>query len=134
MASVQDALILAAIYSGGGIACLLLTWRWRRAMGVTLEADRRATALLKGWLSPSQSTEFERKGSFEVRGCASGRRYRICHGRQGNVLELDDGGNRVAALCFLPEGRLATADVMLSQKIMLETDELNVLRIANRLY
>jgi hypothetical protein len=40
-----------------------------------------------------------------------------------NVDELDSVGNRVCEWCFLPEGKLAAGDIMLAQKIALETFE-----------
>jgi hypothetical protein len=49
-----------------------------------------------------------------------------------NVDELDSFGNRVCEWCFLPEGKLAAGDVMLAQKIALETFEGQALAVANR--
>jgi len=60
---------------------------------------------------------------FEVIGSDTGKRYRIRHGRMMNVDKLDSVGNRVCEWCFLPEGKLAAGDVMLAQKIALETFE-----------
>ena len=70
---------------------------------------------------------------FEVRGCDSGRRYRIRHGTQMNIDQLDKRGRRVCGWCFLPEGALVAGDVMLAQKIALETDEKAALNVANRI-
>jgi hypothetical protein len=41
----------------------------------------------------------------------------------GNVLEIDNAGRRRAGWCFVPDAHLVTGDVMLAQKIALETDE-----------
>src|SRR5271156_1396581 len=49
-----------------------------------------------------------------------------------NVHEPDSVGNRVCEWCFLPEGKLAAGDVMLAQKIALETFESEALAVANR--
>jgi hypothetical protein len=49
-----------------------------------------------------------------------------------NVHELDRAGNVVAHWCFAPKGDLATGDVLLAQKIALETVEREILKIANR--
>jgi hypothetical protein len=49
-----------------------------------------------------------------------------------NIEELDERGSRVAVWCFLPEGRLALGDIMLAQKIALETNERAALAVANR--
>lgn len=47
-----------------------------------------------------------------------------------NVLELDEKLEPKVGWCFLPERALAVGDVMLAQKIALETDEAAVLAIA----
>jgi len=48
-----------------------------------------------------------------------------------NVYEIDDAGRLKVAWCFLPTGRLVAADIMLAQKIALETNEHNALAVAN---
>ena len=48
-----------------------------------------------------------------------------------NIAELAANGRVTRRWCFAPEGALATGDVMLAQKIALETFELNALAIAN---
>jgi hypothetical protein len=92
-------------------------------------AERRASDLLKEWLSPTQRAQYECSGEFEVRGSHSGNRYRIRRAQQMNVDELDDRGRRIAVWCFLPED-VPVGDVMLAQKIVLENDEPAMLRIA----
>ncbi|MET4447557.1 hypothetical protein ABIB75_005858 [Bradyrhizobium sp. GM2.2] len=67
---------------------------------------------------------------FEVTGSHTGRRYRIHLGTVTNVLELDEKLEPKTGCCFLPERALAIGDVMLAQKIALETDEAAVLAIA----
>lgn len=47
-----------------------------------------------------------------------------------NVVELDEKMEPKVGWCFLPERALTTGDVMLAQKIALETDEAAVLAIA----
>ena len=96
-------------------------------------AHRRAITLLREWLSSGQREQYERTQHFDVLGSASGRRYRIYHGTQFNIEDLDAEGDAVAALCFVPEGRLAVGDVMLAQKIALETNEMAALVVANRI-
>jgi hypothetical protein len=88
------------------------------------EASNKALALLKRWLSPEQCKELEKRGSFDVVGCHTGRRYRIHPGKLNNVRILQDNVE-VAALCFAPTdaGFLPEADIMLAQKIALETNE-----------
>jgi hypothetical protein len=92
----------------------------------------RALRLLREWLSPEQRVQFDAKGYFEVTGSHTGRRYRIHYGTVSNVLELDDEMQPNTGWCFVPERALVAGDVMLAQKIALETDEAAVLAIANR--
>jgi hypothetical protein len=94
-------------------------------------SEEKSFALLKEWLSFAQLAQYEREGHFEVRGSHSGKRYRIQRGRHANVAELDERGTRVASWCFGPEGNLAIGDVMLTQKIALETNESAAIAIAN---
>jgi hypothetical protein len=95
------------------------------------KAEERAQELLRSWLSPDQRKQYDVRGSFEVVGSDSGKRYRICKGRVFNVQELDDFGLVVRAWCFTVEG-VATGDINLAQKIALETFENEALAIANR--
>ena len=90
----------------------------------------RGLRLLHAWLSPPQLEQFNAKGHFDVIGCVTGRRYRILYGTQMNVHELDDAGHPKIGWCFVPEGRLVPGDVMLAQKIALETSEIRALSVA----
>src|SRR6185295_6837558 len=92
----------------------------------------RALQLLKANLSSSQLREYEKYGCFEVVGGTTGRRYRIRHGDQMNVEQLDPKGRREQVLCFMPEGRLPEADVMLAQECALELFEDYALGVANK--
>jgi hypothetical protein len=91
----------------------------------------RALRLLRSWLSPQQRADFDRKGCFDVVGCDTGKRYRIRRGTSANVNEIDEYGRLGTGRCFVPLGGLAQGDVMLAQKIALETDEDRVLSVAN---
>jgi hypothetical protein len=94
--------------------------------------EARALRLLKDWLTPAQRTDFEALGYFEVVGCDTGKRYRIYRGRMTNVYEIDELGRLSEGWCFIPFGFLAAGDVMLAQKIALETSESAALAVANR--
>lgn len=94
-------------------------------------AEARGLQLLKEWLSPEQLAQFERDRAFDVTGSVSGKRYRIKLGRQQNVFELDAEGREICGWCFAPEGELVPGDVMLAQKVALETDERGALKVAN---
>jgi hypothetical protein len=96
------------------------------------KANKRGIRLLKSWLTPEQRKTFEKHGHFDVVGSASKKLYRIKEGRQQNVFELDWNNREICGWCFLPQGGLVAGDVMLAQKIALETDERAVLKIANR--
>jgi hypothetical protein len=94
--------------------------------------EARATTLLREWLSPQQRAQFDTEGYFDVVGCDSGKRYRIHHGTSMNVHEMDDAGYSKSGWCFVPNRRLAAGDVMLAQKIALETCEHKALAVANK--
>ena len=95
------------------------------------QAEERGFALLQVWLSPEQAEQWASRRAFEVLGCDTGTRYRITCGTALNVHQLDRAGRRVAKRCFVPEGTLVTGDILLAQKIALETMESQVLKLAN---
>ena len=64
-------------------------------------------------------------------GSDTGTRYRITYRAVMNVHQLDPVGNAVAQWCFAPQGRLAMGDILLAQKISLETMEREAVAIAN---
>jgi hypothetical protein len=75
---------------------------------------------------------FEAKGYLDVFGCHSGKRYRIYYDTVANIRELNDDGEPRAGLCFASTGTLPTGDVVLAQKLALETDELAAIAVVNR--
>lgn len=95
------------------------------------ECEARGRKLLREWLSPQQLAEYEANGYFDVTGGDTGRRYRIREGIATNVYEIDAAGRPLAGWCFVPKGDLVAGDVILAQKICLESDERGVLAIAN---
>jgi hypothetical protein len=113
----------------------LLRWRavrklYRSFMGKDTP-EARGRRLLRQWLSTEQRKQFDASNSFEVVGCHTGNRYRIHYGIAANVQELDQAGNLKMGWCFVPLGFLVPGDVMLAQKIALETDERSALAVAN---
>jgi hypothetical protein len=92
----------------------------------------RGITLLREWLSPQQRQQLECYNYFEVIGCDSGKSYRIHHAVGQNVLELDGDGRPRMGWCFIPQGNLVPGDVMLAQKIALETDERSALAVAKQ--
>jgi len=96
-----------------------------------LESEERGQDLLRQWLSPEQAEQYDKYQRFEVVGCDTGTRYRILRGKIMNIVELAADGRVTRRWCFAPEGALAIGDVMLAQKIALETFERAALAIAN---
>jgi hypothetical protein len=92
----------------------------------------RGFRLLREWLSDDQLAQFNADGYFDVIGCDTGKRYRIHCGSSMNVDELDERGRPRVCYCFVTEVCLVPGDIMLAQKIALETDERAALSVANR--
>ena len=102
---------------------------WCLEAGYT-QAEIRGNNLLKPWLSPEQLAQYESYRYFDVIGDQSGKRYRIRYGIAMNVCEMNSRGKIAAGLCFVPNETLVAGDVMLAQKIALETDEWRALAVA----
>jgi hypothetical protein len=100
--------------------------------GDHIRADEKGISLLRSWLSPEQAKLWDSHKHFCVVGSDTGVRYRIRYGTAMNVEELDSSGKTIAQLCFAPQGRLVVGDVLLAQKIALETMEREALAAANR--
>lgn len=92
--------------------------------------EHRAENLLREWLTPRQAEQYSCFRSFEVVGCDTGKRYRIHRARVMNVAELDADGEIARQWCVVPEGGLPVEDIMLAQKIALESREVDTLAIA----
>jgi hypothetical protein len=106
--------------------------RLYRNVGDSNSPEARGRRLLRRWLSAEQLTQFDALSFFDVVGCHTARRYRIYYAALANVEVLDEVGRPLIRYCFIPEGYLVPGDVMLAQKIALETDELAALAMANR--
>ena len=114
----------------GGSRVRALRWLYQNFSGEN-SREARGLRLLRDWLSPEQRAQFDAARSFDVIGCDSGKRYRIHYGTMTNVYELDDAGRPIKGWCFVPIGQLVAGDVMLAQKIALETKEISALAVAN---
>ncbi|WGD54141.1 hypothetical protein QA641_09725 [Bradyrhizobium sp. CB1650] len=97
--------------------------------GAERTPEGRSLRLLRAWLSPAQRAQFAAKGYFEVIGGDTGKQYRIY---AGAVCEIDEKDRPTIGLCFRPMGELPIGDVMLSQKIALESCENRALEVARR--
>ena len=93
-------------------------------------SEQRGLKLLREWLSQEQLAQYDAHRYFEVIGCHTGKRYRICHGNGANIIELDGAALPRTGWCFVPRDTLVAGDVMLVQKIGLETDERGALAVA----
>ena len=98
--------------------------------GAERTAEGKAKTLLRSWLAPAQRDQFDAYGWFEVVGGTTGKLYRVTYGTCANVFEVANDGILVAGLCFVPAAPLAEGDVMLAQKIALETAEAQALSVA----
>ena len=94
-------------------------------------ANLRALGLLKQNLTSFQYDQYLKRGCFDVIGERTGNRYRISHGASMNVSQLDANGRCLRRLCFHPRGGLVEGDVLLAQKLALESFELDALAVAN---
>jgi hypothetical protein len=112
-------------------ACLHLAQAVRDWYLRPSEIEQRGLNLLREWLSQEQLAQYDAHKYFEVIGCHTGTRYRIHHGNGANVIELDDAALPRTGWCFVPNDHLVAGDVMLAQKIALETDEWGALASAN---
>jgi hypothetical protein len=113
------------------LLALLADYRLNRPSRARKQAEERGVALLRSWLTPEQERQWTAHGYFDVVGCDSGTRYRIMRGAVMNIHQLDPKGREVKQWCFAPEGELVIGDILLAQKIALETMERKVLTIAN---
>ena len=84
-------------------------------------AEAKARVLLERALTPQQRRDLYVRRYFYVKG----RRftYRIREGHSGNVDALDSSGRVISRYCAHPLGRVPVYDVMLAQKLWIETDE-----------
>jgi hypothetical protein len=94
-------------------------------------AEERGFALLRSWLTPEQAKQWDSRRQFDVIGGDTGKRYRLTCGAVMNIHELSSAGHIVAGWCFAPEGNFVTGDVLLAQKIALETMESRARALAN---
>jgi hypothetical protein len=87
---------------------------------------------LRQWLSPAQRARLAENGYFEVVGCDTGKQYRIYPGAMSNVCEIDEKGRPRIGVCFGAVGELPIGDVMLAQKIALESCKSSALLVAGK--
>lgn len=95
-------------------------------------ARARALALLRSHLTPAQRQTFATNKWFVVEGGRSKAKYRIrSHACAGNI-EILDGERVTHRLCGHCDSSIPLGDQLLAQKLMLELDEDEFLKLANR--
>lgn len=93
-------------------------------------AERRAEELLKAHLTAEQRENYDKDKRFQVVS-ETGKRYEIrAKGLVGNVYEVGKNGRPVKRWCAHPNG-VPLADALLAQKLALEMNEKEFLRVAN---
>ena len=94
-------------------------------------ARERAEKLLLRHLTPKQRYDYKKHGHFFVR-TKRKHHYKIMRARDHNVLRLNKHGKPLRCLCIsIYEIWVPVQDIMLAQKLLLETDEDAFLSIAN---
>lgn len=91
-----------------------------------------ATRLLMDQLDGEQRRSLEQTRYFDVLSRDGLRRYRIHHGRAGNVKLLGPDGQPAESFCIHPLIACPDEDTMLAQKFLIEADEKRFLETANR--
>ena len=91
----------------------------------------KARKLLCRWLSPEQLAEFETKHRFHVRG-ADGHLYVIYDGYGHNVFRIEDGRKTMCFCLVTDKVWVPSFDLMLAQKVLLESDVGTFLDTANQ--
>jgi hypothetical protein len=84
-------------------------------------AVAKARVLLERALTPQQRRDLLARRCFYVKGKRL--TYRIREGHAANVDALDSTGRLISRFCAHPVGHLPVYDVMLAQKLWIETDE-----------
>jgi len=98
----------------------------RVCSGPGAAAEARAKSLLLRALAPKQLQEFARSGYFTVEVAGRGR-FVILPDAMFNVLEMATGD----CYCAVPATGVPIADLMLAQKLLLESDPDQFFRAAN---
>lgn len=124
-----------------GIASTWTAWtatapvaRPARRPRIESQARNRADKLLVEHLSAEQEQSLAEHGYFDVDSFVEGeaRRFRIHnHKYQHNVFEIDENGRKLRELCAHTSHACPQSDHALAQKLMLEHNPAEFLRVAN---
>lgn len=109
--------------------------QYREQQAVSLkrfeEATARSLRLLKSFLSTSQRAELERWEGITVRG-ADGQEYFIDAQPHQNIYLIERGLRRRRFCVVMQDSRIPLYDMMLAQKLLLETDIPRFTALANK--
>lgn len=97
------------------------------------EAESKAERLLRALLTPQQLSDYENKRCFYLQ--VNNELFRIDYGSTGNVKRINpENGEILESYCIHPSFRnsVPVQDVMLAQKLLLETDPEQFKKTANR--
>jgi hypothetical protein len=94
-------------------------------------AKERAEALVRRLLTEAEHAQLRREGFLEVRSQrVAGRKYRIP--RRGSPVAVLEPDGHVKYLCLQPETPIATTELVVVHKLMLEAAEEDYWQKANR--
>jgi len=113
--------------------CVALSWRRRNGKLELAQrvAQDRAEALLRDVLTPEEYAGLGERGYLEVRSPSQPTRI-YCVPRGPGRVAIQEGGLLVESLCVAPVDWLPPSDVILAHKLMIEGNEQEYLRRANR--
>jgi hypothetical protein len=95
-------------------------------------ANTRAEELLRQYLNEEQTAQLEKYQAFYVVS-QSGQLYRLRKKDHINVDHIDrKSGQVLQTLCVVPKTRVPVCDTLLSQKLMLEMNEAEFVKLANK--
>jgi len=111
---------------------------WRKTAAKQRLARIKAERLLRDFLTQEQKNDLTKYGFFKlyVKKGEETKVYRIRRGQHRNVDLMEELGGKLVprkSLCLHPSMAVPDADAMLVQKLMLETNEDEFLRIANHM-
>ena len=124
--------IVMGIFGAIITICVALSWRRRGTLGLAQrQAQDRAEALLREVLTPAEYASLGEHGYLEVRSPSQPTRI-YCVPRGPGRVAVQERGEVVESLCVGPLEWLPPSDVILAHKLMIEGNEQEYLRRANR--
>jgi len=115
------------------VLCATLNWRrrkTRRELAHRMAQDR-AEALLRDVLSAEEYARLGERGYLEVRSPSQPSRI-YCVPKGPGRVAIQEDGLLVESLCVAPVDWLPPSDIVITHKLMIEGDEQEYLRRANR--